>query len=110
MPGYNQRGPKGNGRLTGQRRGMCKRTGKLPYPTSGSKHHKDMSGWWSFADFSEGDKAQRKRRFAQGEAQAAENKKESVDNELTELKKQHRETSEALNIITQKIKTLESKI
>lgn len=30
MPGLNQKGPDGNGPMTGRQRGMCKRTEELP--------------------------------------------------------------------------------
>ena len=103
MPGFNKQGPLGSGPLTGQKRGMCKRTEDLSLPGNAG------GGRGRSSDQPGGRIAQSNRKFTQAEEPAIVESNISVEKEMAELKKQYQEASATLTKIAKKIEALEAK-
>ncbi len=109
MPGCNQQGPLGSGPLTGQKRGMCKRTEDLSLPGDAGRGRRMGGGRGRSNDQPGGRIAQSNRKFTQAEEPAIMESNISVVEELAELKKQYQEASATLTKIGKKIESLEAK-
>lgn len=103
MPGYNQTGPRGEGKMTGRQGGMCRRTEEQSFQNlrGGSGRGLGLgrrAGGMQDAVRQSGTKVKTELNPENG----------FYDN-LKSLKKQYRDTQELLNTIEKKIKALESR-
>lgn len=98
MPGLNQKGPMGEGAMTGRRSGMCRRTGDVPFQQgSGRGMGRRIRTSQTMPQREPGKKG--------GLGQMVE--ETDVSAELAELKKQYKAKSEELERLVAKIKSLE---
>ena len=95
--------------MTGGQQGMCKRTKELPF-TGGAARGRMGGGRRRFTGQPQGQMAQSRRRFAQGEEFAGSGSQGTAENELAELKEQYREVHATLTEIASKIESLEKKV
>ena len=92
MPGFNQQGPSGDGKLSGRKRGMCRRTEDSLFPDV--KNGRGRGQAWE-------DKAKDMKDSA-GQSVA----KNKISDKLENLKEQYRVTKNLLKAISKKIKAL----
>lgn len=108
MPGFDQQGPLGSGPLTGQKRGMCKRTEDLSLPGNANRGRR-MGGERGRSRNQPGGRiAQRNREFTQAEEPAIIGSNISVEKELAKLKNQYQDASATLTKIAKEIEALEA--
>ena len=103
MPGYNQTGPRGEGKMTGRQRGMCRRTDEQSF--------QDLRGGRG-RGLGLGRRAgsmQDAVRQSGAKDKTDLNPENGFYDNLKSLKEQYRETQELLRTIEKKIKTLESR-
>jgi hypothetical protein len=95
MPGYNQKGPLGEGKMTGRQRGMCRRTEDQTF-----KDIRGGRGTGGMQDLV-------RRSGTQDENDS--NLESGFYDDLKSLKEQYRDTQTMLSTIEKKIKALESR-
>jgi len=104
MPGYNQKGPLGEGKMTGRQRGMCRRTEDQPFKDIRGGRAKGLGlgrGTGGMQDLV-------RRSGTQDENDS--NPESGFYDDLKSLKEQYRDTQTMLSTIEKKIKALESRL